>query len=110
VGTPVQNYQATRYIDRHIPHIPYIYNKVEYQTLSTSDWAPYEWSINNVAMAEVMHTVLAYYQAGRTEEAYQLLKANILDFMYLGRSPANFGQLSKMDVATALMASSKKRR
>ena len=69
----------------------YIYNKVEYQNLSTSDWAPYEWSINNVAMAEVMHTVLAYYQAGRTEEAYQLLKANILDFMYLGSSPANFG-------------------
>lgn len=99
-GTPEQNYRATRYIDRHIPHIPYIYNKVEYQTLSTSDLAPYEWSINNVAMAEVMHTVLAYYQAGRTEEAYQLLKANILDFMYLGSSPANFGQLSKMDVAT----------
>ena len=99
-GTPEQNYRATRYIDRHIPHIPYIYNKVEYQTLSTSDWAPYEWSINNVAMSEVMHTVLAYYQAGRTEEAYQLLKANILDFMYLGSSPANFGQLSKMDVAT----------
>ena len=99
-GTPEQNYRATRYIDRHIPHITYIYNKVEYQTLSTSDWAPYEWSINNVAMAEVMHTVLAYYQVGRTEEAYQLLKANILDFMYLGSSPANFGQLSKMDVAT----------
>ena len=99
-GTPEQNYRATRYIDRHIPHIPYIYNNVEYQTLSTSDWAPYEWSINNVAMAEVMHIVLAYYQAGRSEEAYQLLKANILDFMYLGSSPANFGQLSKMDVAT----------
>ena len=99
-GTPEQNYRATRYIDRHIPHIPYLYNNVEYQTLSTSDWAPYEWSINNVAMAEVMHTVLAYYQVGRTEEAYQLLKANILDFMYLGSSPANFGQLSKMDVAT----------
>ena len=99
-GTPEQNYWATRYIDRHIPHIPYIYNNVEYQTLSTSDWAPYEWSINNVAMAEVMHTILAYYQAGRTEEAYQLLKANILDFMYLGSSPANFGQLSQLDVAT----------
>ena len=99
-GTPEQNYWATRYIDRHIPHIPYIYNKVEYQTLSTSDWAPYEWSINNVAMAEVMHTILAYYQAGRAEEAYQLLKANILDFMYLGSSPANFGQLSQLDVAT----------
>ena len=99
-GTGEQNYLATKYVDRHIPRVPYIYNGQEYQTVSTSDWSPYEWSINNVAMAEVMHTVLAYYQAGRTEEAYQLLKANILDFMYLGSSPANFGQLSKMDVAT----------
>ena len=77
-----------------------IYKGTEYQTLSTSDWAPYEWSINNVAMAEVMHTVLAYYQAVRVEEAYRLLKANVLDFMYLGSSPANFGQLSKLDAAT----------
>ena len=100
VGTAEQNYSATRYVDRHTPHIPYIYKETEYQTLSTSDWAPYEWSINNVAMAEVMHTVLAYYQAGRVEEAYRLLKANVLDFMYLGSSPANFGQLSKLDAAT----------
>ena len=100
VGTAEQNYSATRYVDRHTPHIPYIYTGTEYQTLSTSDWAPYEWSINNVAMAEVMHTVLAYYQAGRVEEAYRLLKANVLDFMYLGSSPANFGQLSKLDAAT----------
>lgn len=100
VGTGVQNYLATQYVDRHIPHIPYIYNGQEYQTVSTSDWSPYEWSINNVAMAEVMHTVLAYYQAGRVEEAYHLLKANVLDFMYLGSSPGNFGQLSMMDRAT----------
>ncbi len=99
VGTPEQNYLATKYVDRHIPHIPYIYNGKQYQTLSTTDWSPYEWSINNVAMAEVMHTVLAYYQAGRVEKAYQILKANILDFMYLGGSPGNFGQLSKMDRA-----------
>ena len=99
-GTPEQNYSATRYVDYHTPHIPYIYKGEEYQTLSTSDWAPYEWSINNVAMAEVMHTVLAYYQTGRVEEAYRLLKANVLDFMYLGSSPANFGQLSKLDAAT----------
>lgn len=50
-------------------------------------------------MAEVMHAVLAYYQAGRVEKAYQLLKANILDFMYLGGSPGNFGQLSTLDRA-----------
>lgn len=59
---------------------------MEYQTLSTSDWAPYEWSINNVAMAEVMQYRSADHQIVRTEEAYQLLKANILDFMYLGSS------------------------
>jgi len=99
VGTAEQNFWATKYVDRHIPHIPYIYNGEEYHTLSTTDWSPYEWSINNVAMAEVMHTVLAYYQAGRVEEAYRLLKANILDFMYLGSSPGNFGQISSMDQA-----------
>lgn len=99
VGTPEQNFWATKYIDRHIPHIPYLYNGKEYRTISTSDWSPYEWSLNNVAMAEVMHTVLAYYQAGRVEKAYQLLKANILDFMYLGGSPGNFGQLSTLDRA-----------
>lgn len=99
-GTGEQNYQATKYVDRHIPRVPYLYNGQEYQTVSTSDWSPYEWSINNVAMAEVMHTVLAYYQAGRVEEAYRLLKANVLDFMYLGSSPGNFGQLSTMDRAT----------
>ena len=98
-GTDEQNFWATKYVDKHIPHVPFIYNGKEYQTLSLSDWSPYEWSINNVAMAEVMHTVLAYYQAGRVEKAYQLLKANILDFMYLGGSPGNFGQLSTMDRA-----------
>ena len=96
-GTAEQNFWATKYVDRHIPHIPYLYDGKEYQTLSTTDWSPYEWSINNVAMAEVMHMVLAYYQAGRVEKAYQLLRANILDFMYLGESPANFGQISKLD-------------
>lgn len=99
-GTGEQNYLATKYVDRHIPRVPYMYDGQEYQTVSTSDWSPYEWSINNVAMAEVMHTVLAYYQAGRAEEAYRLLKANVLDFMYLGSSPGNFGQLSTMDRAT----------
>ncbi len=99
VGTAEQNYWATKYVDRHIPRIPYIYNGKECQTLSTTDWSPYEWSLNNVAMAEVMHTALAYYQAGRVEEAYKLLKANVLDFMYLGGSPGNFGQLSTMDRA-----------
>ena len=92
-----QAYRATLYIDRHIPHIPFTVNGERYETVSTSDWQPYEWSINNVAMAEVLHATLAYYQAGRTEAAYRLLKSNVLDFMYLGVSPANFGQISWHD-------------
>ncbi len=95
--TPGQAYQATLYVDSHIPHIPFSVDGQQYATVSTSDWQPYEWSINNVAMAEVFHTALAFYQAGRTEAAYRLLKSNVLDFMYLGSSPANFGQISYFD-------------
>ena len=95
--TPEQAYQATRYVDACIPHIPYRYNGQEYATLTTSNWTPYEWSLNNVAMAEVMHTVIAYYKAGRPNAAFRILKSNILDFMYLGSSPGNFGQLSQLD-------------
>ena len=94
--TPEQAWQATQYIDRAIPH--FTVDGI-YQTISTSNWMPYAWSINNVAAAEVMHTALAYYEAGRPEAAYRLLKGNILDQMYYGQSPANFGQLSHYDAA-----------
>ena len=95
--TPEQAYQATQYIDRQIPHIDV--EQSGYQTISTSDWMPYAWSINNVAAAEVMHTALAYFEAGRADEGYRLMKANILDQMYYGQSPANFGQISHYDAA-----------
>ncbi len=91
-----QAYQATLYIDRCIPHIPVTH---QYSTISTSSWMPYSWSINNVAAAEVMHTALAYYEAGRADAAFHLMKANILDQMYYGQSPANFGQISHYDAA-----------
>lgn len=95
--TPEQAYRATRYVDSRIPYIPFTFDGKQYATISTTDWAPYEWSLNNVAMAEVMHTTLAYYKAGRPNAAYKLLKSNVLDFMYLGSSPGNFGQISKLD-------------
>ena len=105
-----QAYQATKYIDNEIPHIPLsslssnhnsqlsIFNS-QLSTIATSNWLPYSWSINNVAAAEVMHTALAYFVAGRNEEGFRLMKANILDQMYYGRSPGNFGQVSKYDAA-----------
>ena len=96
-GTPEQFYQATQYIDREIPHINV--EDTGLKTIATSNWMPYDWSINNVAPAEVMHTALAYFQAGRADAGYNLLKANIMDNMYYGQSPANFGQTSHYDAA-----------
>ncbi|BDW76362.1 hypothetical protein BFINE_21570 [Bacteroides finegoldii DSM 17565] len=43
-----------------------------------------------------MHTALAYFQAGRPEEAYRLMKSSFLDGMYLGNSPGNLGKSAFM--------------
>lgn len=93
-------YAATVYIDREIPHIPVIsIDGDTLYTISTTNWKPYSWSINNVAIAEVMHTALAYWQAGRADEAYALMKAVAYDNMLMGASPLNFGQISRLDAA-----------
>jgi len=99
---PFQGYQATRYVDTEIPHFPVIAKGLKdegYATLSTSNWMPYCWSTNNVVNAEVLHTSLAYWQSGRNEEGFKLLKSSILDAMYLGSSPGNIGQISFYDTA-----------
>ena len=111
--TPEQAWLATEYVDRDIPHIPvdYVYDKDAVkalglklpkedrglETISTSDWMPYVWSTNNVAHEEVTNMALAYMQAGRGEEGFRLLKADLLDEMYLGQCPGNFGQVSYYD-------------
>ena len=95
--TPEQAYQATEWVMAHIPHI-----KVErtgYRTIATSNWMPYSWSINNVAAAEVMHTALAFFEAGHSSWGYELLMGNVMDQMYYGQSPGNFGQISYYDAA-----------
>lgn len=102
VGNPSQMYEATRYVTSHIPHIDVEIAGQEhsdYQVISTSDWLPYAWSIHNVASAEIMHTALAYFEAGNCVEGYRLMKSNIMDQMYLGQSPANFGQINYYDAA-----------
>lgn len=91
--TPEQAYRATKYVDDEIPHIP------PFNTIATSDWMPYSWGSNNVVPAEVMHMALAYFEAGRSEEGFRLMMANVMDQMYCGQSPANFGQISQYDVA-----------
>lgn len=98
VGDEFKRYAATRYVDREIPHIPVVGGDSLY-TISTTNWKPYSWSINNVAIAEVMHTALAYWQAGRPDDAYRLMKGVVIDNMYTGASPLNFGQISQYDAA-----------
>ncbi len=103
VPDPFRAWQSLRYIDTEIPHIPVRAAGLEdrgYYTLSTSNWMPYEWSLNNVVLAESTHTALANWQAGRTEEAFKLWKSEILSSMYLGGSPGNFAQISHYDASS----------
>jgi hypothetical protein len=95
-----QAYQATRYVDAEIPHIPVRAAGLpagDFHLLSTTNWQPYDWSLNNVVLAENLHTTLAYWQAGRRDEAFQLWKSALLESMYLGASPGNFQQISFYD-------------
>jgi len=116
VGTPAQRYRATQYVDNFIPKYEIkvkseegrgknnissslIDNRTSLTALATTNWQPYGWSINNVALAEEMHMALAYWEAGRPDEAYNLFKASLVDGMYLGGSPGNIGQISFYDAA-----------
>jgi hypothetical protein len=94
-----QAYQALRYVDTQIPHIPIIAKGVPdgFYTLPTTNWMPYDWSLNNVVLAEELHTSLAYWQAGRSEDAFKLWKGSLLESMFLESSPGNFDQLSFYD-------------
>ncbi|MEO7766424.1 MAG: DUF4450 domain-containing protein [Ferruginibacter sp.] len=96
-----QAYQAMRYIDENIPHIPVRAKGLEegYYTISTSNWMPYDWSLNNVATAEVMHTALANWQAGINDKGFGLFKSELLSTMYLGGSAGNIGQISYYDAS-----------
>lgn len=113
--TPVQASRATDYVSTHIPHIPIEFDidhsaldelrlnteswglDRQFYTISTTDWMPYAWSTNNVAHEEVSNMALAYFQAGKPAEGFNLLKGDLLDEMFLGRSPGNFGQISYYD-------------
>ena len=65
--------------------------------MPTTTWMPYTWSLNNVVMAETMHTSLAYWEAGRAEGAFPLFKGALLDSMYLGLCPGNVGMTTYYD-------------
>jgi hypothetical protein len=95
-----QQYQMLRYVDNYIPHIPVKINGLKdegYYLLSTSNWQPYTWSINNVALGENLHTALSYWQSGENDNAYKLFKSTLVESMYASASPGGFQQLSFYD-------------
>ncbi len=101
-ATPFEAWQMTRFIDTQIAHIP-IRGPGEPGegdfVLPTTNWMPYTWSTNNVVMAEVAHTSLGYWQAGRPEEAYRMFKGSVLTSMFLGLCPGNAGMTTTFDMA-----------
>ena len=100
VPDPFQAYECLRYIDNHIPHIPVHAVGLPDQNmylLSTTNWQPYTWSLNNVALAENLHTSLAYWQGNRPEMAFRLWRSALVESMFLGASPGNFEQISFYD-------------
>jgi hypothetical protein len=100
VPDPFQSWQSLHYIDTDIPHIPVRAEGLadtHLYTLSTTNWQPYTWSLNNVVMAESLHTALAYWQGGRPDAAWELWKGALVESMYLGASPGNFQQISSYD-------------
>jgi hypothetical protein len=102
LATPLEAWQMTRFIERENPRLPVrgpgVPNDQSYYVLSSTNWMPYTWSINNVVMSEVVHTALGFWQAGRVEDACRLMKSALLAGMYMGICPGNVGSMSYLDV------------
>jgi hypothetical protein len=95
-----ETWQSLRYVSKEIPHIPVRANGLkenDLYMLSTTNWQPYTWSVNNVALAENLHTALSFWQGNRADDAFRLWKSALVESMYLGASPGNFEQLSFYD-------------
>ena len=99
VPTPMEAWQMTRFVDTQLARIPLRGPGVPEgsYTVPTTSWMPYSWSVNNVVLAEVMHTALAFWQAGRTDGAFPLFKGAVLDSMFLGLCPGNVGMCTYFD-------------
>ncbi|GGF04864.1 DUF4450 domain-containing protein [Flavobacterium limi] len=100
LSNPFESYQMLSYVDNQIPHIPISaegLDKTDLYMISTTNWQPYTWSINNVALAEQLHTSLAFWQGGQSEKAFKMWESALVESMYLGASPGGFEQLMYQD-------------
>jgi hypothetical protein len=101
VPSAQEAWQMTRFVDTQIARFPLRGPGVPpgNYTMPTTSWLPYTWSLNNVVMAETMHTALAYWEANRADGAFPLFKGALLDSMFLGLSPGNVGMCTWFDSA-----------
>jgi hypothetical protein len=99
VPTPQEAWRMSQQVDAVIPHLPVRGPGVPagLYTLGTTDWMPYNWSINNVVMAEAVHTALAMWLAGRPDEAWTITQGSLLATMFMGISPGNVGTMTYLD-------------
>ncbi len=100
VPSPRQAWEMSRFVDTRNARIPLRGPGVPpgFSALPTTDWMPYVWSVNNVALAESTHTALAYWQANRPPEAFAVLKGALLDIMFMSTCPGNVGMTTPADV------------
>jgi hypothetical protein len=101
-ATPAQAWEMSEWVDTHSARLQLSGANVPAEglfTLPTSNWLPYEWSLNNVVMAEAAHTSLAYWEANRPETAFQLFKGELMESMFLGLCPGNLGAMTSFDAA-----------
>jgi hypothetical protein len=102
LATPLEAWQMTCFVEREMPRLPVrgpgVPADQDYHMLSSTNWMPYTWSINNVVLSEVVHTALGFWQSGRAEEACRLMKSALLTSMYMGICPGNVGSMSYLDV------------
>ncbi len=101
-ATPSQAWRMASWVDGHIARIPVCGANVPGEglfTLPTSNWMPYEWSLNNVVVAEAAHASLAYWEAHRSETAFRLFKGELMETMFQGLCPGNLGAMTSLDAA-----------
>lgn len=65
--------------------------------IACSDWHPYVWSLTLLVTAENLHTVLALFQSGMADEAYELLRGTLIDAGFRGLCPGNFPMSLQLD-------------
>ncbi len=83
----------------HIPvgNLPDLNEEKKAFVLPTTSWLPYQWSLNNVVVAENAHTALGFWQAHRAETAFALFKGTLLSTMFCGLCPGNVGCMTAQD-------------